>query len=143
MPDSLAASVSVPAEISDVFPMEELLTGVLDASLTGIGLFKPIRAADSDEIIDFDVLVYNAAAQHITGQAVRPGATYLQMFPHALQHGVFAFLREAFESGQPARMEINYQADGLDNYFRIAAQRVGQGLVLSFRDPADESRTAV
>jgi signal transduction histidine kinase len=56
---------------------------------------------------------------------------------------VFAFHRDTFESGTPAQLTVNYQADGLDNFFRLSARRVGQGLLVSFSDTADADRTEV
>ena len=38
---------------------------------------------------------------------------------------------------------VNYQADGLDNYFHVAARRSGELLLVSFTDTADQPRTAV
>jgi len=65
------------------------------------------------------------------------------MLPHTRDTGVFAFHREAFESGEPARFAVNYQGDGLDNYFHLSARRVGPGLLVSFTDTAEASRTEV
>ncbi|UOQ96434.1 PAS domain-containing protein [Hymenobacter sp. 5317J-9] len=76
-------------------------------------------------------------------QPARPAGTYLQHYPHTVETGVFAFHCEAIETGRPAQMEVNYQGDGLDNYFRLSAWRVGEGLLVSFDDTAQHSRTAV
>jgi PAS domain S-box-containing protein len=61
----------------------------------------------------------------------------------ATEEGVFAFYRDTFLDGQLGRHQFNYQHDGLDGYFLLAAQRQGPLLVVSFTDTNDQPRTAV
>ncbi|OGX87936.1 PAS domain-containing protein [Hymenobacter coccineus] len=110
--------------------------------MTGIALYAPIRGTDG-ALVDFTIDWLNPAAQRILSQPARPGGTYLQHYPHTLETGVFAFHRQAFESGEPAQLQVNYQGDGLDNYFQLSAQRVGPGLLVSFTDTADRPRSSV
>ncbi|WP_191906427.1 PAS domain-containing protein [Hymenobacter baengnokdamensis] len=124
------------------YPPDELLWAMLEVSLTGMALYSPIRDAGG-VIVDFTIDLLNPAAQRILKQPARPGGTYLHYYPHTLETGVFAFHRDTFEAGGPARLDVNYQGDSLDNYFRLSACRVGQGLLVSFTDTADESRSAV
>ena len=120
-----------------------MLQSLLDASLNGVALYCPIRGGEGNEIVDFRIEFLNPAAQHMLRQPARPSGTYLHYYPHTLETGVFAFHRDAFESGQPLRMDVNYQGDGLDNYFQLSARRVGQGLLVSFHDTAGHARTPV
>jgi PAS domain S-box-containing protein len=57
-------------------------------------------------------------------------------------NGLFDFYREVFETGQPGRREFQYRDDETDNFFRVSARRVEQGLVVSFTDTAEESGSA-
>ncbi|MBO2008968.1 PAS domain-containing protein [Hymenobacter negativus] len=140
MSDSAA---SFPPDILAALPAGELLAGVFAASLTGLALYRPIRAAEGGEIIDFHIELLSSKAQQMLGQPARPTENYLYYYPHTLETGVFAFHCDAFERGEPARMDVNYQADGLDNYFLLSAQRVGKLLLVSFTDTADHTRSAV
>jgi signal transduction histidine kinase len=140
MPDSAA---SLPPDLLADLPAEELLASVFATSLTGLALYRPIRAADEGELVDFCIEYLNPAAQRMLRQPARPPGTYLQHYPHTVDTGVFAFHRDAFETSQAARMDVNYQGDGLDNYFRLSAQRVGPLLLVSFTDTAEEARSAV
>jgi signal transduction histidine kinase len=140
MPDPAAP---FPPDLLAALPAEELLAGLFAASLTGLALYRPLRAAEGGAIVDFTIELLSAKAQHMLGQPARPTGTYLHHFPHTLDTGVFAFHCDAFETGQPARLDVNYQGDGLDNYFRLSAQRVGPLLLVSFTDTADETRSAV
>ncbi len=132
----------------DLFPSTELLPALLDVSLTGIVLFTPIYApagAAEGEVVDFAFAYLNPAAQQMLKLPPRPTVTYFQQFAQAAtsENGGFAFQRKVFVTGEPAFFELNYQADGYDNYFRAAARRVGVGLLVSFTDTADQPRTAV
>jgi PAS domain S-box-containing protein len=131
-----------PADLNVAFPEADLLWGLLEASLTGFALYTPLRDAEG-RLVDFHIALLNPAAQRILSQPARPGGTYLEHYPHTLETGVFAFHRDVFESGQPDRLHVNYQGDGLDNYFMLSARRVGEGLLVSFTDTADQPRSEV
>jgi signal transduction histidine kinase len=142
MPDVAAPLPAFPADLQATYPQADLLWGVLEASLTGLALYSPLHDA-AGRLTDFRIDLLNPAAQRILGQPARPAGTYLGHYPHSLDTGVFAFHRDAFESGELATLAVNYQGDGLDNYFRLSARRVGQGLLVSFTDTADAARTEV
>jgi len=142
MPEPLPLLAAFPADLLAAFPQAELAWGMLETSLTGLALYTPLRDAQG-YLVDFRIDLLNPAAQQMLQQPARPTGTYLQQYPHTLTTGVFTFHREAFESGVPARLNVNYQADGLDNYFHLSARRVGQGLLVSFTDTADAARTEV
>jgi PAS domain S-box-containing protein len=142
MPDLDDTASLFSEEMQATYPLNELLVSLFQTSVTGFVLCTPIRDA-AGAVVDFNIDLFNPAAQRMTGRPGRPGGTYLEHFPHALETGVFAFQRDAFERDEPAVLAVNYQGDGLDNYFRIAARRVGKGLLMSFTDTADQPRTEV
>ena len=142
MSDVATPLSSFPGDLHATYPLADLLWGILETSLTGLALYAPLWDAEG-RLVDFRINLLNPAAQRILGQPARPSGTYLQYYPHTLATGVFAFHREAYETGEPARLKVNYQGDGLDNYFHLAARRVGQGLLVSFTDTADAARTEV
>ncbi|GAA4496916.1 hypothetical protein GCM10023172_11050 [Hymenobacter ginsengisoli] len=138
MPDSptpTAWADDNPAELVDV---------LLNVSLTGVILFRPVYDAAGQAIVDLAYEHLNPAAQQMLRLPACPPESFLTLFPMAAQReGVFAFYRDTFLSGQLARHEFNYQHDGLDGYFHLTAQRQGQRLVVSFTDTNDQSRSAV
>ncbi|MBF9237707.1 PAS domain-containing protein [Hymenobacter sp. BT683] len=142
MPESTADAASIPADLSSAFPPDDLLRGMLETSLTGVGLYTPVRAPGG-EIVDFTIDYFNPVAQQVLHQPARPAGTYLEHFPHTRETGVFDFHCRACETDEVTHLKVNYQGDGLDNYFHLSARRVGQGLLVSFSDTADHSRTAV
>ena len=121
-----------------------LLPDLLAISLTAVNLLRPVFGPDGSELVDFAVEYLNPAAQRITGLPERPvGISTRGRFPDIFANGVFDFYRQVFATGQPGRYDFNYQADGFDNYFQVAAARSGPLLVVSFTDTADHARTPV
>ncbi|MGY2134499.1 PAS domain-containing sensor histidine kinase [Hymenobacter sp. HD11105] len=138
---ALASSTSPFAAVA---PLDEVLRELLAVSLTGVILYTPLfDPAGSGQIVDFTFAYLNPAAQRMMGMPQVPTLTHLGQWPHSEAHGTFAFHVDAFESGEPREYNINYQADGYDNYYRLAARRVGAGLLVSFTDTADQPRSPV
>ena len=127
------------------------LQALLDVSLTALVLLRPLFAArpsgaeaDPAEIADFACAYLNPAGQRMLGVPdQQPAETLLTLFPHARENGLLAFYCGVWASGEPGRFEVNYQADGLDNYFYVAARRQGDQLAVSFTDTASQDRSAV
>jgi len=130
-----------PAPISLPFP-DSVLHDLLDVSLTGVNVLRPVYGP-AGEIEDFALEYVNPAGQRMTGLAERPGGTLLTRFPDTLAAGILAYYRRVYADGTAGPYDVNYQADGLDNYFRLAARRSGEQLVVSFTDTADQDRSAV
>ncbi|MGI4821130.1 MAG: PAS domain-containing protein, partial [Janthinobacterium lividum] len=128
--------------LADLFTTQDWFT-LLDASLTGIHLARPLYAPDGTELVDFVLEYVNPAGQRMTGLPEQPNDTLLNRFPHAAAAGIFHYYRRVFETGESATYKTNYQADGLDNYFCIVARRSGERLVVSFTDTSDQDRSAV
>ncbi|SET36223.1 sensor histidine kinase [Hymenobacter actinosclerus] len=125
-------------------PDAVLLRELLAVSLTGVILYSPVYdPAGSGEIVDFTFEYLNPAAQRMMAMPEVPTVTHNQQWPHSRAHGTLAFHIDAFESGEPREYNVNYQADGYDNYYRLAARRAGAGLLVSFTDTADQPRSPV
>ncbi|MVN75932.1 PAS domain-containing protein [Hymenobacter sp. HMF4947] len=122
------------------FEPDPLLHDLLAVSLTAINLLRPCYSP-AGELNDFAPEYFNSAAQRMTGLPERPVGTARTLFPAIFGNGIFAFYRQVFETGEPDQFQLYYQADGLDNYFHIAARRSGDWLWVSFTDTADQSRT--
>ncbi len=130
---------SVPT--APVFP-DDLLAAVLEVSLTALQLWRPLYGPGG-EPTDFALDYLNPAGQRMLGLPERPGGTMLARYPHVRPTGIFDFYCRVLATGQAGRYDVNYQADGLDNYYHIAARRCGELLLVSFTDTADHGRSAV
>ena len=143
MPSPLALTDTVSATTLAAFaPADELVRDLLAVSLTGIIFYTPVYGPDGD-LVDFAFAYLNAAAQRMMNMPAQPTATHRQQWPHSQEYGTFAFHVDAFVSGEPRHFDVNYQSDGHDNYYRLAARRSGEGLLVSFTDTADHPRSAV
>ncbi|MDF7815213.1 PAS domain-containing sensor histidine kinase [Hymenobacter sp. YC55] len=127
-----------------IAPADVILQDLLAVSLTGIIFYTPLYdPAGSGDIVDFTFEYLNPVAQRMMAMPEIPSVTHNQQWPHSIAHGTFQFHVDAFVSGEPRQYNINYQADGYDNYYRLAARRSGDGLLVSFTDTADQPRSPV
>ena len=133
-------SSQAPAVSAYAFP-DALLPALLAVSLSAVNLLRPVYGPDGTTIVDFTLDYLNPAAQRMTGLPEQPGTTALARFPEMASRGVFDFYRRTYASDAPGAYELYYQADGIDNYFRLAAQRHQDLLVVSFTDTGDQPRT--
>ena len=133
-----------PSGPSPAQPAADVLQILLAVSLTGVILFRPVYDLTAPaELIDLAYVHLNPAAQRMLRLPECPADSFLTLYPHTEETGVFAFYRDTLLSGQAGRYDLNYSHDGLDNYFQLAAQRCGDVLVVSFTDTADHGRNAV
>jgi PAS domain-containing protein len=119
-----------------------LLTSLLDVSLSGVILFRPVYNTNGF-ITDLAYVHLNPAAQRMLNLPQHPTETFLTLYPHTQQTGIFAFYRDTYLSGEVGYYEVNYSHDGLDNYFHLSARASGSLLVVSFTDTADQNRSQV
>jgi two-component system, sensor histidine kinase len=91
MPES-AAKPTAPLSV-ELFQPDALLKTVLEVSLTGIIVLRPIYGPDGTEIIDFANEYLNPAGQRMLNQPERFDMTIGTQFPNAYTNGVFNFYR--------------------------------------------------
>ena len=121
-----------PPPLAAAFPAD-LLQPLLDLSLTAVNLLRPVYEHGSHVLADFALEYLNPAGQRIMNLPEQPGGTLLTHLPHALATGIFAFYRHVFETGEAGRYHLTYPHEGeLGQSFRLAAQRCGEWLLVSF-----------
>jgi PAS domain S-box-containing protein len=120
----------------------DLLDALFTLSLTGIVLYNPVYDAEG-RVVDLTFARLNPATQRLLGLPAQPTVTFRQQFPSSAEAGIWAFHHDAFWAGEPREMRQHYQADGYDNYYVVAAQRVGEQLLVNFIDTGDQPRTPV
>ncbi len=118
---------------------ECILKSLMEVSISGVILFKPVRIEGI--ITDLEYIWLNKSAQRMLKLPEKPAETFLKLFPHAIQTGIFAFYRDTFLSGEHGKYSMNYSYDGLDNFFHLSAKKCDELLVVSFDDTADRDRT--
>jgi PAS domain S-box-containing protein len=126
---------------ADLFPTDEALRALLAVSVSGVVFYLPVQDS-AGEIIDFAFAHLNPVAQRLLRLPAQPATTLVQQFPQSVANGGLAFHRDTFLSGEAGRLELNYEAEGFDDYYQVAAQRVGAGLLVSFTTAANHPHLA-
>ena len=62
------------------------------------------------------------------------GKKLLEVMPENKEHGLFDKYVEVVNSGEPLTLDINYEDETLNNWFRIQAVKLEDGLVTTFFD---------
>ncbi len=116
----------------------ELLAGVLDGALHGIGAFRAVRDG-SGRIVDLEWLLANAAAERLLGrrQSELVGCGLIELLPGTRADGLFDAYARVAETGEPFDTVHHYAHDGLNHWFRIRAVRLHDGVLVTFADVTD------
>jgi len=121
-----------------------MLQALLELSPISVVIYRPVYGPEG-EVIDFEFAYLNPAAQLLLQLPARPGGTtYRQHFPYGSENDGLALHQAAFASGQAAHFEVVYHARGYDHQCQVAAQRVGEELLVNITATAThEARPAV
>ncbi|WP_375436541.1 PAS domain-containing protein [uncultured Hymenobacter sp.] len=134
MPDS-------DARYSALYSPADLLETLLDGSLTGIALLRPLYAAeDETKLIDLAYVRLNAAAQQAMQLPEYPADSVLVLHPDANASGLFNFYQTTFQTGEAGRYTLNYQRNEANSYLHLAAKRSGQVLVVNISEATHAGR---
>lgn len=103
-----------------------LLQSLFNSSLNTITVVDAIRN-DMGEIIDFKYVLTNTLARQTEG-GDPSGELYLQRHPDMAGTEHFENLKLVVETGQPAEWEICYGSKGYDNWYKVKAVKIGDGV---------------
>ncbi len=121
---------------SEVAESESRLRTSLDALLDGFAHYEAVRDERGD-IRDFRIRYINPAGMEPFGATPEQvvGHTMLELYPRDEEGPLFRDLVHVVETGQPRRRELQFPVNNNEERtFEIQAVRMGDGLVLSFRD---------
>ena len=121
----------------------ELLRSVLDSSVNGIVALTAIRD-QNQRIIDFIYVSVNESACRLTGKTADEliGALANSVFEGNVQSGLFDQYIRTVETGEPTHAEIDYVYDGLNFWTDISAEKLGDGIVITFTDISAQKQAA-
>ncbi|MBW4495805.1 MAG: PAS domain S-box protein [Oscillatoria princeps RMCB-10] len=134
--------VGVQTDITDRVGVEEELqhsqshlAGVLNSSLDGVMAFSAVRNS-SGNIIDFEWLLVNAAAEKMVGRTAGDlvGKYLLQEMPGHGETGLFDLYVRVVETGVPQEREFYYEREGIKAWFQNVSVKLGDGFAVTFRD---------
>jgi PAS domain S-box-containing protein len=113
---------------------EELLSGVLNSSLSGIQVFRSIRD-EQGAIINFEWIMANDAIEKLFGlkKEFLIGKYLLDIFPGVDKEGIFKTYIETV-NGQPKHFRQHYNQENYDHWFNLYTVPFRDGFILSSED---------
>lgn len=121
----------------------DLLDRVLNSSNSGIMSLEAVRD-DAGTVVDFRYLTGNQAVGNILGYPVETllGGRLLTFFPNIKASGLFDLYVRTTETGEPGRTVLYYPYDGVETWFDVSTQKLGDGFVITFTDVSEQKRAA-
>lgn len=111
---------------------KELLQTAFDTTVTGLAVFNAVRD-ENKKIIDFEFQFLNKEAIRYYGGDLK-GKRYAELHPGIKLTEVFNHYVKAVEEAEPQDFELHYQIEGYDNWFRIIAVKLSDGVLMSYED---------
>jgi PAS domain-containing protein len=115
-----------------------LLQSLFNSSLNTITVVEAVRN-DRGEAVDFKYLMTNTIAR-LTEGGDPSGELYLQRHPDMANTEHFYNLKAVVETGQPAEWEIYYGAKGYDNWYKVKAVKIGDGVAVTADDITERKK---
>lgn len=117
-----------------------LLQSVFNSSLNTITVVEAVRN-DNGEVIDFKYVLTNILARQTEG-GDPSGELYLQRHPDMADTEHFQNLKAVVETGQPREWEIYYGSKGYDNWYKVKAVKIGDGVAVTADDITEQKKAA-
>lgn len=117
-----------------------LLQSLFNSSLNTITVVEAVRN-DNGDVIDFKYILTNTLARQTEG-CDPSGELYLQRHPGMADTEHFQHLKAVVETGQPGEWEIYYGSKGYDNWYRVKAVKIGDGVAVTADDITEQKKAA-
>ena len=121
-----------------IIKSNNLLQSVFNSSLNTITVIEAVRD-DRGELVDFKYLLTNTLAR-LTEGGDPSGEHYLERHPDMANSEHFHNLKFVVETGQPAEWEIYYGAQGYDNWYKVKAVKIGDGIAVTADDITERKK---
>lgn len=120
---------------------EERFRAAQDLSLDAFTILEAVRDP-AGTIVDFQWKYANAAAGAILKHPPERliGRRLLELLPANKASGLFDAYARVVETGEPHDLELRYDADGIDGWYRNMAVKLRDGVAVSFRNITEEKR---
>jgi PAS domain S-box-containing protein len=127
----------------EIMRRNDLLQGVMDASLSAVSVWQAIRGSDdpAGEIEDFELLMMNErayATSPLPREHLEKARTLLEIYPDSKTTGTFAERVKVVETGTPFQQEV-YYAD-LDRWYDLSMTKLGDGALATYLEITDRKR---
>lgn len=121
-----------------IIKSNNLLQSLFNSSLNTITVIEAVRN-DNGEVVDFKYLLTNTLAR-LTEGGDPAGELYLTRHPDMADTEHLQNLKMVVETGQPAEWEIYYGAKGYDNWYRVKAVKIGDGVAVTADDITEQKK---
>jgi PAS domain-containing protein len=121
-----------------IIKSNNLLQSVFNSSLNTISVIEAVRD-DGGEVVDFKYCMTNTLAR-LTEGGDPAGERYLQRHPDMANSEHFHNLKVVVETGQPAEWEMYYGAKGNDNWYKVKAVKIGDGIAVTADDITERKK---
>jgi PAS domain-containing protein len=115
-----------------------LLQSLFNSSLNMITVVEAVRN-DNGDVIDFRYLLTNTLARQTEG-GDPSGELFLTRHPEMAGTEHLQNLKMVVETGQPAEWEIYYGSKGDDNWYKLKAVKIGDGVALTADDITERKK---
>jgi len=118
-----------------------LLEGILKNSLDGVIAYESIRD-EAGNLVDFRFLMVNPAAERLLGEPALTlvGKGLLEISPEIVLDGLFESFVRVVKEGKPLDFEYSAIRSQSLLWYRVAAVKLGDGLVMSYSDVTERKR---
>ncbi|AEV99527.1 hypothetical protein A4D02_27180 [Niastella koreensis] len=116
-----------------------LLQSVFDSSLNTITVVEAVRNKNG-EIIDFKYLLTNTLAK-LTEGGDPFAQLYLQRHPEMMNTEHLESLKMVVETGNPAEWIYHYDVPGYNNWYKVKAVKMGDGVAVTADDITEQKMT--
>lgn len=111
------------------------------STTNGVVVYRSLRDP-AGTIIDFTLMSLNQTAEKDTGRSSREliGQSLSELFPVAINNGLFQTYRQVVETGEPAQFTLHHGMPGQSRrgWYEISAFKSDDGLVMSYVDVTDQ-----
>jgi len=126
--------------IAELKDSRDLLQLVFDSSFNIICVLKAVRD-ELGNILDFRYLISNNSyyPSIVPGKS-RIGRLYSEIHPGIRPTGIFAHLKTVVETGERADFEVYYDQEDINDWFRIVAVKLDDGVVLTVENITERKK---
>lgn len=128
--------INAPEELLET---SDLLQAVFDSAPNGIAVMQAVYDS-TGKVEDFAILLFNAYTLNWIGDTDYKGKRYSNVFPMVKETGILEKFIEVAETGTTTRFERWYPGEGMKHWFRFAAVKQGELLVVTTEDITDQKR---
>ncbi|HEY0677031.1 MAG TPA: PAS domain-containing protein [Chitinophagaceae bacterium] len=113
----------------------ERLKAVFYHAHSGMFTFAPVKDK-TGEIVDFRFVITNPTFASYVGQTPEAlnGSLGSTWFPGYMNNGVFDMYKQTYLTGEPLRINMHYNTDGLDIYLDLQSTKVDEEVLVTFND---------